>query len=181
MSTGKQPKSARRAKPPAKKPAKKAPTKKVKRGTSAPARQPRLQLAVEDRGRPRTDLTFVRQVVRAALQHCKQPQLPVSLLLTNDREIAKVHAEYLDDPTPTDVISFDLDGEADLVVSVETAKRIAKSQGHAVRAEVALYIVHGILHCCGFDDIVPRDRARMRRAEREVMQSLCLDYTFVDA
>lgn len=180
MSSPKRP-SARRARPPARQSAKKAPTKRGKARPQAPARSPRLRLAVEDRGRPRTDLAFVRRVVRAALQHCKQPQLPVSLLLTNDREIAKLHAEYLDDPTPTDVISFDLEGEADLVVSVETAKRIAKSQGHAVRAEVALYIVHGILHCCGFDDIEPRDRARMRRAERRVMQSLRLDYTFVDA
>lgn len=140
-----------------------------------------LHLDVVDRGRPRTDRTFLQQVVRTALDFAQRPLLHVSLLLTDDAEIAQVHADFLDDPTPTDVISFDLDGAAELVVSVETAKRTAKSQGHALRAEVALYVVHGILHVCGFDDIRPRDRLRMRAAERAVLQRLALHVGAVDA
>jgi probable rRNA maturation factor len=147
----------------------------------APRPRSRLHFEVQDRGRPRTDLAFLRRVVRATLTYCKRLELPVSLLLTNDREIARLHAEYLDDPTPTDVISFDLDGEAELVISVETAKRMATVHGHALRAEVALYVVHGLLHTCGYDDIKPRDRVRMRSAEREVMASLGLAYASVDA
>ena len=141
----------------------------------------RLHLEVVDRGRPRTDRTFLRRVVRAVLEFAQRTELHVSLLLTDDAEIARVHAEFLDEPTPTDVISFDLDGEAELVVSVETAKRTAKSHGHELRAEVALYVVHGILHVCGFDDIRPRERARMRAAERDVLQRLGIVVGAVDA
>ena len=144
-------------------------------------RRPPVQLEVLDHGRPRTERAFLRRVVTAALTHADRLDLHVSLLLTDDREIARLHAEYLDDPTPTDVISFDLDGSAELVVSVETARRAAKEFGHTVRAEVALYVVHGILHVCGFDDITPRDRARMREAERAVMRSLRLRVRDVDA
>lgn len=156
--------------------AKRASTRAPKRAKVLP-----LHLDVVDRGRPRTDRTFLQQVVRAALDFAQRPDLHVSLLLTDDAEIAQVHADFLDDPTPTDVISFDLDGAAELVVSVETAKRTAKSQGHALRAEVALYVVHGILHVCGFDDIRPRDRVRMRAAERAVLQRLALHVGAVDA
>lgn len=164
-------------------------TKRAKTSTTkrASARAPKrakvlpLHLDVVDRGRPRTDRTFLQQVVRTALDFAQRPDLHVSLLLTDDAEIAQVHADFLDDPTPTDVISFDLDGAAELVVSVETAKRTAKSQGHALRAEVALYVVHGILHVCGFDDIRPRDRVRMRAAERAVLQRLALHVGAVDA
>ncbi len=145
-----------------------------------PAR-PRLRLAVVDRARPRTDRTFLRRVVRAALDHAGRRDLEVSLLLTDDAEIARIHGEHLDDPTPTDVISFDLGDAAELVVSVETAARAAREHGHTMRAELALYVVHGILHCCGFDDVRAADRRRMRAAEREVMQSLRLFVHAVDA
>lgn len=138
-------------------------------------------LEVTDHGRPRTERAFLRSVVRAALRHGGRPDLPVSLWLTDDTAIAQVHADHLDDPTPTDVISFDLGDSAELVVSVETARRVAKTHGHAVRAEVALYVVHGLLHVCGFDDIRPRDRARMRDAERSVMRALRLHVHEVDA
>lgn len=140
----------------------------------------RLRLEVLDHGRPRTERTFLRRVVRTALAHGGRPEMPVSLLLTDDAEIARIHGEYLGDPTPTDVIAFDIDDEAELVVSVETARRSARELGHAVRAEVALYVVHGILHVCGYDDIKSRDRARMRTAERQVMRSLRLSVRDVD-
>ena len=150
-------------------------------------RSPRRQgrrgpvLEVTDRGTPRTDRAFLRRVVAAALAHGERPALPVSLLLTDDAEIARLHGQFLGDPTPTDVISLDLDGTAELVVSVQTAKRTAAAHGHTLRAEVALYVVHGILHVCGFDDVRARERSAMRAAERAVMRSLGLRVHAVDA
>ena len=146
-----------------------------------PRRTPRLQLAVVDRGRPRTPRAFVARVVRTTLAFARRPGLPVSLLLTDDAEMATLHGAWLDDATPTDVMSFSIDGEAELVVSVTTARAVAKRLGHAVRAEVALYIVHGLLHVLGFDDTTKSARLRMRAAERAVMQRLALVVTPVDA
>ncbi len=144
-------------------------------------RVPRLQLEVVDRGRPRTDPAFVRRVVRATLQFVQRPDLPVSLLITDDAEIAALHAQFLGDAAATDVISFLLDDAAELVVSRETARRSAREHGHTIRAELALYIVHGILHTTGFDDVRVRDRVRMRAAEHEVMHRLRLRARPVDA
>ena len=140
-----------------------------------------LRLEVTDRARPRTDPAFVRRVVRAALRYVARPDLPVSLLITDDAEIAALHGEFLGDPTPTDVISFELDDGAELVVSRDTARRCAREHGHTIAAELALYIVHGILHVTGYDDVRPRDRERMRVAEREVMRRLRLRVRPVDA
>jgi probable rRNA maturation factor len=105
----------------------------------------------------------------------------VSLLVTDDAEIAALHEQFLGDPTPTDVISFAIDEGAELVVSKETARRRAREHRHSIRAELALYVVHGILHKTGFDDIKARDRVRMRAAEREVMRRLRLRVHPVDA
>lgn len=148
----------------------------MKRRRAAP-----LQLEVLDRGRPRTDRRFLARVVRATLQFADRVDMPVSLLLTDDREIARLHAEHLGDPTPTDVMSFLVDEAAEIVVSVQTARRIAKQFDHAARAEIALYVVHGLLHTLGFDDVRVRDRQRMRDAERAVLAALRLEVHAVDA
>ena len=166
------PTKARAAKPVAKARARKA---------AKPAANARVDLTVTDRGRPRSDLARLRRVVRAALSVGQRPSMPVSLLLTDDAEISALHAQFLGDPTPTDVISFELDGAAELVVSVETAKRCAKERGHSIADEVALYVTHGTLHVCGFDDIRKQDRARMRQAEREALSSIGIDVDVVDA
>jgi probable rRNA maturation factor len=137
-------------------------------------------LQVTDRGRPRTSRALLRRVVRAALEYGGAPQMPVSLLLTDDAEIAGIHDRFLGDASPTDVISFAIDGAAEIVVSVETAARCARARSHALAAEVALYVVHGILHLCGYDDGRPRARARMRRAERDVLAALGLEIGDVD-
>lgn len=156
----------------------KAPRGKPAKGRKAEAP---LHLQLLDRGRPRTPVAFVRAVVRAVLAFGERPEMPVSLLLTDDAEIGVLHDQHLGDPSATDVMSFELDGEAEIVVSVETARRIAAERGHEARAEIALYIVHGLLHTLGYDDVRVRDRRRMRAAEQVVLQRLGLHVHAVDA
>jgi probable rRNA maturation factor len=78
-------------------------------------------------------------------------------------------------PGPTDVLTFDLSGAearglaGDIVVSAETARRLARELGWQARHELAYYVVHGLLHLAGEDDGTPGERRRMRRRERAVM------------
>lgn len=139
---------------------------------------PRLE--VTDRFGCPLPANFVREVVAATIEFADRPELEVSILLTDEAEIAAVHEEFMDDPTPTDVISFPLDEGVDMVVSVERAQREARDRGHAFEAELALYIVHGILHVCGFDDIDAAARAAMREAEQKVLAQLGLRVSPVD-
>ena len=103
-----------------------------------------------------------------------------TLLLTDEEGVASIHDQFMGDPTGTDVISFPMDGGVDMVVSVERAERESAARGHAFEAELALYITHGILHVCGFDDTTEDARVRMRDAEREVLDALGLRVTPVD-
>ncbi len=131
-----------------------------------------VRLEVSDRFRPRTDRAFLRRVVAAALKHVRRQDMRVSLLLTDDAELARLHGEFLGDPSPTDVLSFELDDGVEVAVSVERARREAGRRGHTIRAEIALYVVHGILHACGYDDADREQRARMRAAEQTVLAAL---------
>lgn len=138
-------------------------------------------LELVDRFQPRTERKFVERVVTAALAHAGRPDFEVSLLLTDDAEIAQLHEDFMGDPAPTDVMSFEMGDGAEVVVSVETARRVATKHGTSMRAEVALYIVHGILHTVGFDDKEPVARRAMREAEREILTRLRLEVRDVDA
>jgi probable rRNA maturation factor len=151
------------------------------RRRSPPKRPQKLRLELADRGRPRTDRKFVRRVVLEALSFAERLEMPVSLLIAGDAELAAVHARHLGDDTTTDVISFAMDGAAEVVVNNEMARRVARAHGHSSRAELALYIVHGILHVAGYDDVRVRARRRMRAAEREVLRRLRLVVRAVDA
>ena len=142
-------------------------------------RSERPPLEVTDRFRPRTERAFLARVVAAALREGRKDHA-VSLLLVGDREIGRLHARWLGDGSPTDVMSFLVDGTAEVVVNVELARRVAARLGHSIKAELALYVVHGILHACGHDDTRPRARARMRAAERRVLDGLGLVVDAVD-
>src|SRR5262249_2489941 len=92
----------------------------------------------------------------------------------DDREIARLHGEFLGAREPTDVLSFLIDDTAEIAVSVQTAARCARRHRSTLRAELALYVVHGVLHLCGFDDTDARSRLRMRAAEPAGLEALGL-------
>ncbi len=139
-----------------------------------------IGIEVNDRHGMSLPPRFIERVVCAARDRVRRRDLAVSLLLTGDEEIAGLHDRFMGDPSATDVISFPMDDGVDLAVNVERAERVADRCGHAVEAELALYIIHGILHVCGYDDIALEDRERMRAAEREVLATLGLHVSPVD-
>jgi probable rRNA maturation factor len=119
----------------------------------------------------------VRRVVRAAAEAGRRGSAWWSIVFVSDRELARMHGRWLDDASPTDVITFDLDDEhggpaGELYVSVDRARKVATERGGSAARELALYLVHGVLHLCGHDDRRPTARLRMRRAERRVLDRL---------
>lgn len=141
------------------------------------------------------DADEVTRVVRAALEHGGEPGLHVGVVMAPDTLMVELHTQFLDDPTTTDVITFDLrvgeaaldlpgdlpaelvqeleEGlDAELYVGVEEAARVAEQRGVTLERELALYVVHGVLHLCGWDDHTPEDAAQMRTAEQAVMDAL---------
>ncbi|MCY2960512.1 MAG: rRNA maturation RNase YbeY [Planctomycetota bacterium] len=118
----------------------------------------------------------IRRTARAALREGGRPRLRVSIAVVPDRQLTRLHAEWLGDPTPTDVLSFDLSDDlseaGEIVASHTCARRTARQRGVAAGRELALYVVHGILHLCGHDDHTRSDRAAMRAAEERVLGSL---------
>ena len=104
------------------------------------------------------------------------PRGELSLVFLTDSALAKLHAEFMDDPAVTDVITFAanplLATAGEICVSADTAAAYAKEHDGDFSAELTLYLVHGWLHLAGHDDLVPGKKRAMRRAEARAMRIL---------
>lgn len=154
------------------------------RGRSSP-QPPRSTIVVEVSDRQkvlRVSSPGIVRLVRRALAAEGIEQAEIGVVLVDDRRIAAVHRRWLGVPGPTDVITFDLSAGAggqaaaavlagDIVVSTETARRMARIVGWTPWRELAYYLVHGVLHLTGHDDHDPADRRAMRARERAVMKA----------
>jgi len=100
----------------------------------------------------------------------------LSLVFLTDAALAQLHADFMDDPSTTDVITFEGDTAAGLAgeicVSADTARTYAREHGHDFATELTLYLVHGWLHLVGYDDLQPAKKRRMRAAEARALKLL---------
>ena len=91
----------------------------------------------------------------------RAPHGELSLAILDDDEISKIHADFMDNPNPTDVITFEGDkgGEfaGEICASAETALRQSADFKTSPSWELTLYFAHGYLHLAGIDDISPED------------------------
>ena len=100
----------------------------------------------------------------------------LSIAFVSDAEIARLHADFMDDPSPTDVITFpaqpDMKSAGEIIVSVDHARSRAAKLGKSFSRELSLYLVHGWLHLAGYNDRNESDRAEMRNAEQKALKIL---------
>ena len=123
------------------------------------------------------DSSLVTRAARAAAIHQGFDRGELGVRITDDETIRLINAKHLGHDYATDVISFGYSAEdstlqGELVASVDTARSRSTELGWSTDNELALYVVHGVLHIAGLDDHKDADRAEMRRCENEVMTSL---------
>lgn len=100
----------------------------------------------------------------------------LSVAFLTDAALARLHADFLDDPSVTDVITFEaqpaLGSAGEICVSADTARLFANEHRRDFSEELTLYLVHGWLHLAGYDDLKPVKKRRMRTAEARAMGML---------
>jgi probable rRNA maturation factor len=104
------------------------------------------------------------------------PPGELSIAFLTDAALARLHATFLADPSPTDVLTFAgtpaLGQVGEICVSADTARGFAAGHRHDVSEELTLYVVHGWLHLAGHDDRQPEKKKRMRAAETRALALL---------
>ncbi len=138
----------------------------------------------------RVDHQRLKDVVRSVLAAEQCASASISLAIVDNETIHDLNIRYLQHDYPTDVLSFLLESELDeaslpirkgsprgcgtrlegeIIVSAEMAKQLAAKYRWKPLDELTLYVVHGLLHLCGYDDRSTKELGVMRQRESEVL------------
>ena len=122
-------------------------------------------------------MAWMRQFAVLALKECEgegiAPGSPlegieeIEVTIVSDRVIAEVHKKFMGIDGPTDVITFD---HGEIVMSAETAECQGREFGQRVEEELGLYVVHGILHLNGYDDLDVAAAKRMKEKQAQILR-----------
>jgi probable rRNA maturation factor len=137
--------------------------------------------------KPSFDTSLLERAARAALEH-QSAHGDLTLVLTDDAQLHQLNRDYLGVDAPTDVLSFpasetDPDSGApylgDILLSLPRAETQARAAGHPLADEAQLLVVHGVLHLLGHDHAKVRDKAKMWKAQAEILKSLGLEHVSI--
>jgi probable rRNA maturation factor len=127
---------------------------------------------------------FLKQVVLDLFAELGITEAELGIQLVAAQEMTRVNWQFLQHEGSTDVITFDhrnpefqisnfkLEIHGELFVCVDDAVAQAKEFGTSWQAEVVRYVVHGILHLLGHDDLKPDLRRKMKREENRLVRRL---------
>jgi probable rRNA maturation factor len=146
-----------------------------------------IEISVEEKFRGLVDGGRVKKIVRQVLKaEGIAPPYEVSLLFSDSEIVRRLNRDYRGMDEPTDVLAFYMlpqeqaddsfaippDGVTrlgEVIISYPQAVVQAKEQGHSIERELALLIIHGILHLLGYDHEEPKEDRKMRERERELL------------
>ena len=101
----------------------------------------------------------------------------VELVFVSDDEMREINREQRGIDKATDVLSFPYEQVSgglmgSVVISTDTASRVASELGHSIECEIALLFLHGVLHILGYDHEIYN--GQMRQKEKEVIEHFSL-------
>ena len=139
-----------------------------------------MGISLQNRQRKvRVETAWLRGVGTRALSFLNRKTGECSVTVVSDPTIATLNRTYRRVPGPTDVLAFPMakgrfrrlspDLLGDVVISAETAARQAREEQGGLRGELALLLIHGILHLVGYDHGTPHERRRMWRTQRAIL------------
>lgn len=130
------------------------------------------------------DEVAVLEVVHFALAHLRvHPDAELAVMLVDETAMEQLHLQWMEEPGPTDVLSFPMDelrpgrdGElsaegilGDLVLCPSVAAEQARAAGHSTMAELEMLCVHGLLHLLGYDHLEPAERQEMFDLQTDIL------------
>ncbi len=113
---------------------------------------------------------------KLAVWVCEQLNLPIqnlNIIFTDDQSLYKMHKEFLNDDTYTDVITFNLGTsaaiEGEIYISLDRAEDNASNYNVPLNHEIFRLIIHACLHLYGYEDKIENDRILMKKKEESIL------------
>jgi probable rRNA maturation factor len=157
--------------------------------------EPEINISIRRNITAEVDRRWLEKIARGVLEaEVISPSTEMGLLITDSETVQKLNRIYRGENKPTDVLAFqmtpDINREneglfvsppdgirhlGEVVISYPQAVKQASEHGHDVIRELALLIVHGVLHLLGYDHEVLEEEQKMRDKENEILSLLELD------
>jgi probable rRNA maturation factor len=116
------------------------------------------------------------------------PDTELGVVLVDEAAIEQLHVQWMDEPGPTDVLSFPMDelrpGRVDaqtpagllgdVVICPQVAEIQAEAAGHDLAQEMSVLLTHGMLHLLGFDHATPDEEAEMFGLQRDLLLAFAM-------
>jgi len=151
-----------------------------------------IEISAEEKFRGAVDGVWVKKIVRQVLKaEGVVPPYEVGLVFTDSEAVKQLNRDYRGMDETTDVLAFYMlprkevddsfalppDGVTrlgEVIISYPQAIEQAREQGHSTEKELALLIIHGVLHLLGYDHEEPEEEAKMRTREKELLEKCLL-------
>lgn len=136
------------------------------------------------------DIESIQRLAVFALDQLHvHPDAELAVVFVDEAAMEQLHVQWMDEPGPTDVLSFPMDelrpGSeesitpagllGDIVVCPQVAVAQARTAGHSPLEEMLLLTTHGILHLLGFDHAEPDEEKEMFDIQRDILVAFALD------
>jgi probable rRNA maturation factor len=123
------------------------------------------------------DGAWLRDHAMLACTHLAQAVTRISVQVVNDATMTELHQRHLGLGSTTDVLTFPASApgepiEVDIAVSADEAARQAGLRQHTIERELLLYTLHGLLHCCGYDDHDDAGYRAMHAEEDRILSAI---------
>ena len=130
------------------------------------------------------DETAILRLASYALDQLHvHPDAELAIVLVDEAAMEQLHVQWMDEPGPTDVLSFPMDELrpgtedaptpagllGDVVLCPQVAEGQAQTAGHSTLEELLLLTTHGILHLLGFDHAEPEEEKEMFGIQRDIL------------
>jgi probable rRNA maturation factor len=147
-----------------------------------------VQVQIEEPFPANVGADWLRTAAQVTLETEGHRSGELTLVITGQETVQALNQTYLGIDAPTDVLSFG--GEApdfvnppmadaywgDVVIGYPQAEQQALAAGHSIQAELALLVVHGVLHLLGYDHVRHEDKLVMWERQRIILAQLGLDH-----
>lgn len=121
----------------------------------------------------RVDKGFLEGIGKKALKSLprasKASRGEISVVLIGDSKIKELNKKYRKRNKVTDVLAFDY---GEIFICLPRAKKQAKKLGHSLEKELAILLIHGILHLAGYDDRIKKDYNKMAKKQEQIWQEI---------
>jgi len=152
-----------------------------------------IDIHVEEKFKGMVDGGSVKKIARQVLKsEAVAPPYEVSLVFTDSETVRQLNRDYRGVDKPTDVLAFYMfprkradssfalppDGVTrlgEVIISYPQAAEQAREQGHSLERELALLIIHGILHLLNYDHEGPQEESEMREKEKRFLEKCSPD------